>query len=204
MKTFKSYLNEEANGNMGLTVFDIDETLFQTKAKIKVMKDGKVVKTLTNFEFNSYKLQQGEIYDFGQFKDAKFFAKTSTPIGRMIAKAKAIIKNATAKGSKVIISTARSDFDNKEVFLKALEAHGIPVDNIYIERAGNFNLGSSAKNKKVIFRKYLRSGRYNRVRFFDDDIKNINSFLSLSKEYPNIEFNAYHVSKDGSTKTIRR
>ena len=103
MKTFKSYLNEEANGNMGLTVFDIDETLFQTKAKIKVMKDGKVVKTLTNFEFNSYKLQQGETYDFGQFKDAKFFAKTSTPIGRMIAKAKAIIKNATAKGSKVII-----------------------------------------------------------------------------------------------------
>jgi Mg2+/Co2+ transporter CorB len=94
--------------------------------------------------------------------------------------------------------------DNKETFLKALQSHGINVDNIYVERAGNFQLGSSAKNKKVIFRKYLRSGAYNRIRFFDDDMNNIRSFLSLAKEYPNIEFNAYHVSKDGSTKTIRR
>lgn len=189
---------------MGLTVFDIDDTLFNTKAKIKVVKDGKVIKTLTNREFNSHKLQQGETYDFGQFKDADLFAKTSTPIGRMIAKAKAIIKNATARGSKVIVSTARSDMDNKDIFLKALESHGINVDSIYVERAGNFNLGSSAKNKKVVFRKYLRSGAYNRIRFFDDDMNNIRSFLSLAKEYPNIEFNAYHVGKNGSTKTIRR
>jgi hypothetical protein len=202
MKSFKQYLQEAAG--MGLTVFDIDDTLFQTKAKIKVVKDGKVVKTLTNREFNSHKLQQGETYDFGQFKDADLFAKTSTPIGRMIAKAKAIIRNATARGSKVIVSTARSDMDNKETFLKALQSHGINVDNIYVERAGNFQLGSSAKNKKVVFRKYLRSGAYNRIRFFDDDMNNIRSFLSLAKEYPNIEFNAYHVGKNGSTKTIRR
>jgi len=202
MKSFKQYLQEAAG--MGLTVFDIDDTLFQTKAKIKVVKDGKVVKTLTNREFNSHKLQQGETYDFGQFKDADLFEKTSTPIGRMIAKAKAIIRNATARGSKVIVSTARSDMDNKETFLKALQSHGINVDNIYVERAGNFQLGSSAKNKKVVFRKYLRSGAYNRIRFFDDDMNNIRSFLSLAKEYPNIEFNAYHVGKNGSTKTIRR
>jgi hypothetical protein len=202
MKSFRQHL-QEAPG-MGLTVFDIDDTLFNTKAKIKVVKDGKVVKTLTNREFNSHKLQQGETYDFGQFRDADLFAKTSTPIGRMIAKAKAIIKNATARGSKVIVSTARSDMDNKDIFLKALEAHGIQSDSIYVERAGNFNLGSSAKNKKVVFRKYLRSGAYNRIRFFDDDMNNIRSFLSLAKEYPNIEFNAYHVGKNGSTKTIRR
>lgn len=202
MKSFRQHL-QEAQG-MGLTVFDIDDTLFNTKAKIKVVKDGKVTKLLTNREYNSYKLQQGETYDFGQFKDAKLFAKTSTPIGRMIAKAKAIIRNATARGSKVIVSTARADMDNKNIFLKALESHGINVDSIYVERAGNFNLGSSAKNKKVVFRKYLRSGAYNRIRFFDDDMNNIRSFLSLAKEYPNIEFNAYHVGKNGSTKTIRR
>jgi hypothetical protein len=202
MNTFKTFLQEQKL--MGLTVFDIDDTLFNTKAKVLIVKDGKVIKKLTASDYNSYRLQNGESYDYGEFKSASIFAKTSTPIAKMIAKAKALIRNATAAGSKVIISTARSDFDNKEIFLKALEAHGIPQEHIRVERAGNFNLGSSAKNKKVIFRKYLRSGTYSRVRFFDDDMNNLTSFLSLEKEYPNIKFNAYHVSKDGSTKTIRR
>jgi FMN phosphatase YigB (HAD superfamily) len=201
MLTFKRHLLEQVG--MGLTVFDIDDTLFNTKAKVQVKKDGKVLKQLSASDYNSYRLQDGESYDYGEFKNASLFAKTSTPIARMIAKAKAIIKNSVAQGSKVIISTARSDMDNKEIFLRALDAHGISTDNIHVERAGNLNLGSSAKNKKVIFRKYLRSGRYSRVRFFDDDMNNLRSFLSLSKEYPNIEFSAYHVGKDGRTKTIR-
>ena len=51
MKSFKTFLEEAAG--VGLTVFDIDETLFHTRAKIKVVKDGKTVKLLTNREFNS-------------------------------------------------------------------------------------------------------------------------------------------------------
>ena len=40
----------EAAGN-GLTVFDIDETLFHTKAKVRVKKGRKVVKVLNNIEY---------------------------------------------------------------------------------------------------------------------------------------------------------
>lgn len=197
--SFKEHFLLEAVGK-GLTVFDLDDTLFTSGAKVSVIKDKKVIKILNPAEFNTHKLSKGESFDFGQFKDAKVFAQTATPIAKMVEKAKAIIKNATAKGSKVIISTARADFDNRDLFLKVLESHGIK--NVRVERAGNFNLGSTSKNKKVIFRKYLGTGLYSRVRFFDDNMDNLNSFLSLKKAYPGIEFGAYHVRKDGSTKTV--
>ena len=44
MKSFNTFL-VEASGK-GLTIFDIDETMFITKAEVKVVKDGKVVKKL--------------------------------------------------------------------------------------------------------------------------------------------------------------
>jgi len=93
MKNFITYL-EEAQGK-GLTIFDIDETMFITKAKVKVVKNGKVIKKLDNQEFNTYKKKPGEDYDFGEFKNAEVFNRTSTPIARMINKVKVILKNAT-------------------------------------------------------------------------------------------------------------
>ena len=76
MKNFKTHL-EEAAGK-GLTIFDIDETMFITKAKVHVVKNGKIVKKLDNQEFNTYKKKPGEEYDFGEFKNAEVFQKTST------------------------------------------------------------------------------------------------------------------------------
>ena len=154
MKSFLQYLEEAAD--RGLTIFDIDDTLFHTKAKVYVKKDGKVVQTLSNQEFNTYKLKTGEEFDFGEFRSAKLFQQTSTPIGKMIKRAKAIIKKAIPRGSKVIMATARADFDDRDTFLDTFKSHGIDVDKIYIERAGNLELGSSAKNKRYIFHKYLR------------------------------------------------
>ena len=115
MINFKTYL-EEAAGK-GLTIFDIDETMFITKAKVHVVKNGKIVKKLDNQEFNTYKKKPGEDYDFGEFKNAEVFKRTSTPIARMINKVRVILKNATKAGSKVIIVTARPNFDNKKTDL---------------------------------------------------------------------------------------
>ena len=89
MVRFKTFL-EEAAGK-GLTMFDVDETMFITKAKVKVVKDGKVIKKLDNQQFNTYKKKAGEEFDFGEFKNAKVFNKTSTPIARMINKVKVIL-----------------------------------------------------------------------------------------------------------------
>ena len=201
MLSFSEYLEERAG--KGLTIFDIDETMFKTKAKVHVIKDGKVIKKLDNQEFNNYKLKRGEEFDFGEFKSAKIFNETSTPIARMINKVKSIFRNATRSGSKVIIVTARPNFDDKELFLDTFRAQGIDIDNIYVERAGNLGKGPAADNKVVIFKKYLDTGEYKRIRLFDDAMSNLRAFLNLRKEYKDVSFEAFLARHNGSIKTVR-
>ena len=201
MVKFKTFLLESQG--KGLTMFDVDETMFITKAKVKVVKDGKVIKKLDNQQFNTYKKKAGEEYDFGEFKDAKVFNRTSTPIARMINKVIAILKNATRSGSKVIIVTARPNFDNKKLFLDTFRQQGIDIDKIYVERAGNLGGGPAADNKKVIFKKYLDKKIYKRIRLFDDAKSNLKAFLSLQKDYPEVSFEAYHAKSNGSVNRVR-
>jgi len=192
-------LLNEAEG-LGLTIFDIDDTLFRTTAQIKVVKDGQIIKSLTNQEFNTYKLQPGESFDFGEFENAEKFNRESIPIEPMIAKLKAIINN--AGNSKVIMLTARSDFDNKELFLDTFRKYGIDMNRVHVHRAGNLG-GSPSQNKAVWIRRYLDTGKYARVRLYDDAMSNIKMFINLQKEYPDVQFFPYYVTHEGTIKTIR-
>ena len=201
MYSFSEFLTE---GNKGLTIFDIDDTMFTSKARVRVLnKKTNRVKELTPQQYNSYKLGKDEEWDYGEFKSSKIFYQTATPIARMVAKAKAIIKNATAKGSKVIVVTARADMDDKDLFIKTFEAHGIPMKNVYVERAGNMGGKNSAANKSIIFRKYLKTDEYARVRLFDDHKENLDALLDLKREFPNVEMFAYLANKNGSVKRIK-
>ena len=89
-----------------LVIFDIDDTLLHTTAKINVVKDGRVVRSLTNQEFNNYKLQPGEEFDFGEFRNARKFEEESIPIGPMLDK----LRSDLAAGHDVVMLTA-SDLD---------------------------------------------------------------------------------------------
>ena len=189
----------DSKSKIDLSIFDIDETLFHTKAKVQVLKDGKINKILDNQQFNSYKLKKGESFDYGQFKSAKIFKETSTPITKIIKKAKRIIHFAIQSGSKVIIVTARQDMDDKKLFKEAFEAQGIDIGKVYVERAGNIGKKTASANKVVIFKKYLDTGRYARVRLFDDDKNNLKAFMSLQKNYANVKFTAHQVLRSGFT-----
>lgn len=203
-KELIQYIVEAASGK-GLTIFDIDDTMFTSKARVRVKnKNTNQVKELSPKEYNNYKLRSGEEWDYGEFKSSKLFYKTATPIGKMVTKFKAILRNATKKGSKVILVTARADMDDRDLFLKTFEANGYPLDNVYIERAGNLGLDSSAKNKEIVFKKYLDTGKYKRIRLFDDHIENLYALLNLSDSYQDVDFEAYRVKKDGSIRSVRR
>ena len=197
MENFNTF--SEARGGLGLTIFDIDKTLFTSDTKINIKKDGKTVKRGVS---SYYRLKSGEEFDYGEFKDAKRFAQTASPIGRMLGKAKAIIKNATKVGSKVIFVTARADMDDKKLFINTLKAHGLDMSNIYVERAGNLGI-DTAKNKSTILKTYLDSGKYARVRMFDDQLDNLKGLLSLTDKYLDINFEAWLVSRDGRISTVR-
>lgn len=185
---------------LGLTIFDIDDTLFRTTAQIKVVKDGREIRSLNNQEFNTYQLQDGESFDFGEFRNAEKFNKESIPISPMIAKLKAIIKNAGA--SKVIMLTARADFDNKDLFLDTFRKYGVDMSKVHVHRAGNLGI-APAESKAVWIRKYLDTGKFGRVRLYDDAMSNIKMFINLQKEYPGVQFFPYFVTHKGGITTIR-
>ena len=194
---------KEFVGSGTLTIFDIDETLFHTKAKVKVVKGGKVVRELDNQEFNTYQRKPGEEYDFGQFKNAEYFRHTSVPVEKMIERAKNVVKAKGNPHSRAIICTARADFDDKEMFLQTFRDHGIDIDQMHVERAGNLKIDSSAEAKKVVFRKYLNTKNFVKARLYDDAMSNLKAFLDLKKEYPNIEFESWFVDSNGNVKRVR-
>lgn len=208
VQTFKNYVsqhNEYADG--WLTIFDIDDTLFHTTAAIRVRNSitNETIRSLTPSQFNTYALGKDEKFDFTEFKDAAKFYKESEPIGRMMRRAKLIL-NASKRypNSRVIILTARTDLDSKNVFLKTFRKHGFDIDNVRVERAGNIESNDSgAARKAMIIRKYLNTKSFSRVRFFDDDRDNLKAFLKLSREYSMVKFEAYRVIENGEIRVFR-
>jgi phosphatidylserine/phosphatidylglycerophosphate/cardiolipin synthase-like enzyme len=193
------------NTGHGITFFDIDETIFHTSALIWVMKDGKVVKKLDNQTYNTYKLEEGESFDYREFGDAKLFERTSKIIRPTLAKIKAMMKNALRTGSKLALLTARRTFSDMANFKKTFQKYGIRIEKMNINFAGDISAetGSTAEAKKQIVLKYLSHGEYKRARLLDDNIENLNAFLSIAKEMPSVQFTAIYIDKKGKTKTIR-
>jgi FMN phosphatase YigB (HAD superfamily) len=179
-----------------LIIFDIDDTLFHTTAKIKVIKDGKPIRLLTNQEFNHYTLKAGEEFDFGEFRDAEKFNQESKPIEPMIRRLKTILANEPT--DRIIMLTARADFDDKETFLDTFKQNGIDMSRIHVHRAGNLPGDAIPAEKKAIWvRKYLNTGKYNDVRLYDDSKTNLKVFKQLQAEYPDVAFKAYFVTPRG-------
>jgi len=146
-----------------------------------------------------------EEFDFKEFRDAEKFYNESKPIKGMMAKAKAILKN-TLKNelSRVIIVTARDDFDDREKFLDTFRKYGFDIDRVRVERAGKIkDIRSTAISKMVIIRNYLNTKQFSRVRLFDDSTENLKAFLHLQKEFEDIKFEAYFVKEDGTIRTVK-
>jgi hypothetical protein len=189
---FKRFLEEETNGT--LQVVDIDDTLFHTTARIGIKKDGKVTHYLSNSKFNKYELKPGEEYDFGEFRNAKKFRAESEPIKPMIDKMK---KMQNSKKNKIIINTARADFDDKNEFLNTFRDYGIDIDKIHVHRAGN-EPGPIADKKVKIVKGYIDKHAFKKVVMYDDHEPNLEELLNMVREYPKIKFIAFHVKPDGS------
>jgi hypothetical protein len=181
-----------------LVIFDIDDTLLHTTAKIKVVKNGQTVHELTNQQFNNYELQPGEEFDFGEFRSAEKFNRESEPIEPMIRKLKTILNHST--NADVIMLTARADFDNKNLFLKTFSDLGIDMSQVHVHRAGNLPGDAIPAEKKAVYvRRYADTGRYDHIRLYDDSKSNLSVFKELKNEYPNIDFRAYYVGASGNT-----
>ncbi len=184
-----------------LVIFDIDNTLVHTQTKVRVINDGKVVKELNSHDSTHYKLQPGEHFDFGQFTNAQEFFNNSIPNIPMINQ----LKHDIATGNKVVMVTARADFDDKELFLDTFRKYGVDMGKVHVYRAGNMTQTvQTEEKKKIIIRGLLSNGHYTKAVMYDDAVPNLHSFVELKDEYPKTKFYAWHVGLDGEVSEYHR
>ena len=184
-----------------LVIFDIDDTLVHTQTKVRVLKDGKVVKELNSHDFTHYKLQPGEEFDFENFRNAHDFFHNSKPIIPMMNQ----LKQDIATGNKVVMVTARADFDDRKLFLDTFRKYGVDMGKVHVYRAGNMTQKvQTEEKKKIIIRDLLNKGRYTKAIMYDDAEPNLQSFVELKQEYPQTKFYAWHVSLEGEASEYHR
>jgi GNAT superfamily N-acetyltransferase len=188
-------------GSGKLVIFDIDDTLVNTDTRVNVVKDGQVIKQLNSHDFTHYKLAPGEEFDFGEFKDAREFYTKARPIPGMIKQ----LKHDIATGNRVIMLTARSDFNDRDVFLDTFRRFGINMDQVHVYRAGNLAIkAATEEKKKIILKHLLGKEHFDKLIMYDDSVPNLNAFLSLKQEYPWSKFYAWHVDPNGQATEYHR
>ncbi len=109
-----------------------------------------------------------------------------------------IVPVTVAKAANLL--TARADFEDHKEFLQTWRDHGFPIDHVYVERSGNLSklkADSPAHiNKGVVLKRYLKTGKYDRVRMWDDHEKNLDILFKVAAMFPEVETIGYLV-KDG-------
>jgi len=183
-----------------LVVFDIDDTLVHTQTKVHVIKDGEVVDSLNSHDFTHYRLKPGEEFDFSGFRNAREFFEKSKPIIPMMNQ----LKRDIATGNKVVMVTARADFDDKELFLDTFRKYGVDMDKVHVYRAGNSKEGTTEERKKAIIKALLDRDDYSKAIMYDDAKPNLHTFIELKKDHPRTRFYAWHVSLNGEASEYMR
>ena len=164
-----------------IIVFDLDDTLVVTNAKILV-KDALTGEKfdLTPQEFNDYEKEPHHEVNYTQFNDANILKA-----GRLVEWVLNILRSAYESGTAVGIITAR---DNKKLVREFLLSHGIDIhpNLIYAVSDPEFGFdGTIAEKKKEAFRKLMAKG-FTHFTFYDDDRKNLALAKSLETEFAEI------------------
>jgi hypothetical protein len=183
-------LEEKARGTRPkktVHAYDVDETLFghgkKGKPNVQVhVKDasGKRVKSLSNQEFNTYKLDKGHSYDFSEFQSAKKFKETSSPNKSMVKD----IKRKQARGQNVHLVTARSKFDEPKEFHGHLKKHGIDVPLKNIHYTGGMKGGDIGDKKVKVASAIAKKAGTSNIHMHDDAAKVHKSFQAHQEENP--------------------
>lgn len=199
-KGSKQIREEESGIDKGsaLTIFDIDDTLMKSDSIHRVIRPNQPPLELSDEERKNYKLKPGEKFDDSDFESAQKFNTTAKPIKNIWKTAQGVLnKIAKRPSSRMVIITARKSSDDEEMFIDTFEKHGLDMSKVYVFYAGNLKRGTSESSKQSVIRNLLNAGPYTEVRLFDDKFENLKAFLHLKKEFPDIVFTAYPVSKYG-------
>lgn len=168
-----------------INVFDIDDSLIVSAAKIKVhdTETGEYFE-LTPQEFNHYQKKASHRTDYSDFASLDILKA-----GKIINWVFDILKKTLAKRKAVGIITARGD---QQLIKDFLLYHGVNINKDFIFAINDPKhgfTGSVPEKKKQAFQELINLG-FNDFRFFDDSQENIDFAKEIAKENPNIKMDA--------------
>jgi len=161
-----------------LAVFDLDDTLIISTAKIQVLdtRTGKVIKSLTPAEFNFFKPTSKHTLSFSEFEDFDILKQAS-----FITDVLEQLKNFYNSGVHVAIVTARS---NSKMVRDFFLHNGIDIhpDLVIAVNDPKHNLkGNIAERKKAALHQLVEDG-YRDFILFDDNDDNLRLAKEVEKE----------------------
>lgn len=175
-----------------ILVFDIDDTLTITPAKIWVKNKltGEEF-SLTPEEFNTFQKKPNQILNFDEFQSLEIMKA-----GKLINYYFKIFKEAYRRKIAIGIVTARDDHKMIYRWLKDHLKHPIDGDLIFAVNDNSHHKfrGDIADRKKEAFREIIDKG-FNDLQFYDDDDENLRLVKSLEKEYPNVRISTIKAKK---------
>lgn len=191
----------QSAGN-ALTVFDLQCSFYQATRKISVFVKDKLLASLALDDLDSYQLQEGAYYDFGDCSSMEEFFERSIPVARLINAAKEILYYATRKGSKVVLVVDREDDGFSNVLSRCCKYKGIYLPDLVLEcRSGIRGVGSCDQFDRLL-EGYLNNSDYQSVRLFSDNSENLKAFLDLRSAYDEILFEGYSAGVAGSLRVM--
>jgi hydroxymethylpyrimidine pyrophosphatase-like HAD family hydrolase len=177
-------------------IFDLDDTLVRTNAKIHVFcrRTEKLLHSLSPSDYNIFDKEDHHILNFEEFDDLEILLE-----GTMIQENLDKLMEAHRLGFPIGIITARSHYASVAFFLKAKR---IPVelDMLYVvnDPIKNFT-GDVPSRKKQAFEDLVRKG-FNSFVYYDDDEKNIKMAKDFGKE-TKVKMQAIKIEYDKDTET---
>jgi len=161
-----------------LAVFDLDDCLIISKAKIQVLdKRGKIIKSLTPAEFNFFKHDpKKHSLSFGEFEDSQILRDSE-----FIMHVLETLKEYYSSGISVCILTARSDSSMiRNFFLE----NGIDIhkDLVIAVNDPKWGFSGSIAERKSQGLQLLIDQGYKDFIFFDDNQENLDHAKELEAE----------------------
>ena len=192
IKTYEAFINEAKPYHKSkIVVFDLDDTLVISAAKIKVCnKSTGECYSLTPEEFNSYEKGEHEELDFDEFKSLEIMKA-----GKLIDYYLKIFKEAYKMKIAVGIVTARDDRKMIHRWLREHVGYRIDYELIFAvnDPVHKFK-GNISDRKKAAFIQLIEMG-YKDLQFYDDDDANLRLVKSLETEYEGINISTIKAIK---------
>lgn len=180
-----------------ITIFDLDDTLVFTEAKIRVIDSltGKECRALTPAQFNVFEKDSTSVLNFDDFEDSAILRK-----GRMNRPIFSILQKLYAEGKEISIITARS---SKKIVYDFFLSRGVKLKMSMIFAVNDprsIFMGHVYERKKQAVEKLIEKG-FNDITFYDDYIHNLTSVKELENENSGVFVEAIHVTKEKYAKT---